>query len=148
MAKDTKKASPKKKGGKGAASANPETDPVVIRLWTSRGRAWGSLIGFFVVAFVSYRAGIGPTDAAFRGLIGGIAFSFVGWGCALLVLTGLLRTAAQTLVDEERKAAEAAAAARAEAMAQTASTLHPRDRFAAPPSVEVSDFTPEPVADV
>ena len=118
MAKDAK--DPKAKKAKGDAPAGAEGDPAVIRLWTSRGRACGTLIGFGVVSWVSHRAGMGLTDAAFRGIIGGIAFRFVGWACALLVLTGLLRTAAQNLVDEERGAVQAAAASRAAAMAQMA----------------------------
>lgn len=137
MAKDPKEP---KKGKKGAAPANPEADPAIIRLWTSRGRAWGSLIGFAVVTFVSYRAGMGLTDAAFRGIIGGLVFSLVGWGCTLLVLTGLLRTAAQTLVDEEKNAADAAAAARAEAIAQTAAGLHRPSSADAGSPVDAPDF--------
>jgi hypothetical protein len=140
MAKDAKKNTKASKKGKGAAPASAGTDPAVIRYWTSRGRAWGSLIGFAVVTWVSYRAGMGLTDAAFRGIIGGMVFSLVGWGCTLLVLTGLLRTAAQSLIDEERKVAEAAAVARAEAMAQTAAELHPRHRTPPPPD-DLSDLT-------
>jgi len=126
MAKDPKDT--KKKKTKGDAPAGAEGDPAVIRLWTSRGRAGGTLIGFGVVTWVSHRAGLGLTDAAFRGIVGGIVFSFVGWACALLILTGLLRTAAQNLVDEERRAAEAAAAARAAAMAQMAAGRSPAKR--------------------
>lgn len=147
MAKDAKKdtkgskSSPKAK--KGAPSQTPGAAPEVIRYWTARGRAFGSLIGFAVVTYVSYRAGMGLTDAAFRGIIGGLVFSLVGWGCTLLVLTGLLRTAAQALVDEERNAAEAAAAARAEAMAQTAAALHPRGHTPAPPPDAADNLAPE-----
>lgn len=149
MGKDTKKdpkgskSSAKAKKGAPSQNAGAGADPAVIRYWTSRGRAWGSLIGFGVVTWVSYRAGMGLTDAAFRGIIGGIVFSLVGWGCTLLVLTGLLRTAAQTLVDQERKAAEAAAAARAEAMAQTAAALHPGGYPPARSSDVPDSFAPE-----
>lgn len=128
MAKNTKDTKDTKKKAKGDAPAGAEGDPAVIRLWTSRGRACGTLIGFGVVTWVSYRAGMGLTDAAFRGIIGGIVFSLVGWACALLVLTGLLRTAAQNVVDGERRAAEAAAASRAAAMAQMAAGRAPADR--------------------
>ena len=79
------------KGRQEAAGAGPAA---VVRLWASRGRAAGALTGFVVVAAVSYRAGIGLTDAALRGLAGAVVFSFVGWLCALMVLTGLVRTAA------------------------------------------------------
>jgi hypothetical protein len=110
---------------KKGAPAGGEGDPAVIRLWAARGRGAGALVGFSVVAWVSYRAGIDLTDAAFRGLIGAVVFSFVGWLCALLVLTGLLRTAAHDRVHGERKAAETAAAARRQAMAQAVADLRP-----------------------
>ena len=68
--------------------------PTAVTLWAGRGRALGALIGFTVVLWISHRAGMGMVDAALRGLIGAVGFSLVGWWCALLVITGLMRTAA------------------------------------------------------
>jgi len=80
-----------KGSAKGAAAAG--ASPSTVRLWASRGRAAGALIGFAVAFWVSHRAGINLTDSALRGLIGAVAFSFVGWWCALLAITGLMRSA-------------------------------------------------------
>ena len=80
--------------GKGGAKAKDAgKGPGPIRLWASRGRAIGGLIGFAVTTFVSWRTGLGLTDSALRGLLGALAFSFVGWWCALMIITGLMRTA-------------------------------------------------------
>lgn len=93
MAKDAKE---DKKDAKGAKAAKGG-DRTVVRVWVSRGRAYASLIGFTVTTWVSHSKGMGFVDAAYHGLIGAILFSFVGWLCALLVLTGLMRTAARNV---------------------------------------------------
>ena len=88
MAKDAKQ-----KDAKAAAAA-----PSVVRTWVARSRAVAALIGFSVVTYVSMGAGMDLTGAAMHGLVGAVVFSFVGWFCALLVLTGLMRTAARNSV--------------------------------------------------
>lgn len=97
-----------KAAGAGGEAAGAEVG--FLKLWVSRGRAAGALIGFAIVAWVSHRAGIGLTDSALRGLVGAVAFSFVGWLCALMIITGLLRTAARDKNEREAALAEAAQA--------------------------------------
>ena len=87
-----------KKPAKGKGKDAPARGPIAE--WAAKGRAVGALIGFAVTFLVSYRAGIGPVDAALRGLIGGVAFSLGGWMCALMVLNGLVRTAASRPPEE------------------------------------------------
>jgi hypothetical protein len=90
MAKDDKKKDAGK-AGKGGA-------PTVVQMWVSRSRTATALLGFLIVTFVSKGAGMDLTGAALHGLVGAVIFSFVGWFCALLVLTGLMRTAARNSV--------------------------------------------------
>ncbi|MEW6583345.1 MAG: hypothetical protein AB1416_11365 [Actinomycetota bacterium] len=88
-------------GAKGSSS--------VVAMWVSRARAGASLLGFAIVTYVSRGAGMGWTDAAYHGLIGAVAFSFVGWFCALLVITGLMRTAARDVTAPVTRRATAGA---------------------------------------
>jgi hypothetical protein len=94
---------------RGAAAKDAAAGPSAVAVWAGRARAIGALIGFAVAFWVSRRAGIGTTDAALRGLLGAVAFSLVTWFAALLVIGGLVRTAATRPAPPEAPAPPAGA---------------------------------------
>jgi hypothetical protein len=65
-----------------------------------RMKSWGGLVGFGLVALVSWRQGLPLSDAALRALLGGIVGSTAAWAAGVAIWRHLLR-------------AQAAAAARA-----------------------------------
>jgi hypothetical protein len=95
---------------RGAASSD---DPGAIGLWTQRARGVGLLIGFAVTFLVSRGEGLPVADSALRGVVGALVMSVVCWWCALMVITGLIRTALHRQNSEIAAAAREAAAARA-----------------------------------
>ncbi len=48
-----------------------------------RTRGWAGIVGFFLVALLSLRAGVPAFDATFRALLGGLAAHFGAWICAV-----------------------------------------------------------------
>ncbi|HEX5145437.1 MAG TPA: hypothetical protein VFV85_00335, partial [Conexibacter sp.] len=77
MAKDAKKAKPKK-GAKASAGKDAAALPSVANhpragAQIARAKAWGGLAGFALVAFLSWRAGAPLADTLLRALAGGVA---------------------------------------------------------------------------
>ncbi len=81
-----------RKGG-GAAAETAAKDPGPIGVWTQRARGIGLLIGFAVTFLVSRNEGLPVADSALRAVGGALVMSVVCWWCALMVITGLIRTA-------------------------------------------------------
>lgn len=112
MAKDAKA----KSKGKGDAAPTAEPTPeemaaAKMRLWVSRARAGGALVGFALGMWVCDRAGIPLVDATLRSLVAAVGMSLVAWWSTLLVIQALMRTAAvQRRQEMETAMAELAAA--------------------------------------
>lgn len=83
----------------------------------AQAKAWGGLVGFGLVAALSWRAGVLFEELALRALAGGIVAYLVVWACAVAVWRHLvmaeLRIAREQREQEEaeRRAMAAAAAA-------------------------------------
>lgn len=110
MGKDAKD---KKAAKAPAAPAEPtpeEQAAAKMRLWVSRARAGGALLGFALGMWVCRRAGIPLVDATLRSLAAAVALSLVTWWSTLMVIQALMRTAAvQRRAQTEAAIAEAAA---------------------------------------
>ena len=123
MAKDSKDS--KKKGKKGG----DEAEGNAIRLaghpraqrHIAKAKGWGGLLGFFIVGWLSYGAGVPLPQAALRALAGGAGLYVLAWAAAVAVW----REVAVAEVERERRrlmaeieAATAAAKERAAAQQQ------------------------------
>ncbi len=103
------------KGAKGRAAPGGAVLPSVANhprggAQVKRARAWAGLLGFVLVAYLSWRANVLVPDLLLRALAGGIVAYLVVWGAAVavwrhLVLTELRVVREQRL--EQRAAAEA-----------------------------------------
>jgi uncharacterized membrane protein YccC len=71
-------------------------------------KAWGGLLGFVVVAGVSYLGGMGVADALLRGVIAGVAGQMLAWVAAIVlwqhVLEGEARSAVRQAKETRRRA--------------------------------------------
>jgi hypothetical protein len=125
VAKDAKD---KKAKGKGKGGGEADA-PGVIRLsghpraqqHIAKAKGWGGLIGFFVVGWLSYRAGVPLPAAGLRAIAGGAGLYVLAWAAAVAVW----REVAVAEVERARRRmiAEmeaAAAAAQEQAKAQQA----------------------------
>jgi hypothetical protein len=72
-----------------------------------RAKAWGGLVGFALVAFVSWRADVPVEELLLRALAGGIVAYLVVWACAVAVWRQLVVTELR-VVREQREAEEEA----------------------------------------
>jgi uncharacterized membrane protein YccC len=54
-----------------------------------RGRGWGGLLGFLLVAWLSHRAGAPLPDVALRALVGGTVGALAGWAAAVVAWRAL-----------------------------------------------------------
>lgn len=72
-----------------------------------QAKAWGGLIGFALVAFVSWRANVPFEVLLLRALAGGIVAYLVVWACAVAVWRQLVVTELR-VVREQRAEEEAA----------------------------------------
>ncbi|HWH14057.1 MAG TPA: hypothetical protein VNT51_04875, partial [Miltoncostaeaceae bacterium] len=72
----------------------------------------GLLLGFAVTFLVARGEDLPLADAALRGVVGALAMSLVAWWSALLVITGLMRSAVSQQNAEIAEALRQAAAAR------------------------------------
>jgi hypothetical protein len=121
MAKKGGDAKTAKKGRKG--KGKPEGSPTAISVSAhpraaysiSRLKGYGGLFGLLLVAFLSWRAGLPPVDAALRGLVGGIVAYVVCWALAVQVWRHLVLAEAAAAAEVVRRRREAALAAEGEA---------------------------------
>ena len=112
MAKDDKK-----KKGKGGEDAD---NPRAIRLSThpraqahiAKAKGWGGLLGFFVVGWMSYGAGVPLPAAGLRALAGGAGLYVLAWAAAVAiwreVAVAEVERARRRILAEMEAAAEAA----------------------------------------
>ncbi|MCW2955122.1 MAG: hypothetical protein JWQ48_4292 [Conexibacter sp.] len=70
-----------------------------------RARGWGGLVGFLLVALLSWRAHVPLPDTLLRALAGGIVAYLAVWACTVAVWRHLVLT--ELRVVRERRAAEA-----------------------------------------
>lgn len=88
-----------------------------------QAKGWGGLIGFVLVAFFSWRAGVPVEDLLLRAIACGIVGYLVVWACAVAVWRHLVMTELEVVREQKaeeaaaRRAAMAAAAAAAESAA-------------------------------
>lgn len=54
-----------------------------------RGRGWGGLAGFLLVAWISFQAGAPVADVVLRAIVGGTVGVLVGWAAAVMVWRAL-----------------------------------------------------------
>lgn len=80
-----------------------------------QAKAWAGLIGFGLVAFVSWQGGTPAEDLLLRALAGGIVAYLVVWACAVAVWRHLVVTELK-VVREQRAEQEAARRAAAPPM--------------------------------
>ena len=74
-----------------------------------RAKGFGGLFGLLLVAWLSYRAGSLPVDAAVRGLIGGVAGYLAAWTISVQVWRHLVVAEARAAADRIREGAGALA---------------------------------------
>jgi len=99
--------------GRGADEAvQADAAQGAISVWTQRARGVGLLLGFAVTFLVSRSEGLPVADSALRGVLGALAMSLVTWWSALLVITGLMRSAVARQNAEIADALRQAAATR------------------------------------
>lgn len=72
-----------------------------------RAKAWAGLVGFGLVALVSWRSDVAVEDLLLRALAGGIVAYLVVWACAVAIWRHLVVTELEVV--RERRAEEAAA---------------------------------------
>lgn len=95
MAKDAKAKSPRGKRGKGragargSASSGPTLPSVAnhprAAAQVARAKAWGGLVGFLLVGWLSLKAGVPTADLLLRALVAGVAAYVLAWACAVAV---------------------------------------------------------------
>lgn len=72
-----------------------------------QAKAWAGLLGFGLVAVVSWRAGVPVEDLLLRAIAGGIVAYLVVWACAVAIWRHLVVTELEVV--RERRAEEEAA---------------------------------------
>lgn len=107
------------RGGKGAAGGPQRIEPSVsahprAKRSITRAKAWGGLLAFGLVAFLSYRAGVAPFEIGVRALVAGMAGYLVVWFFAVLLWQRLVVHELQQERDRKRAELEARLAAQAE----------------------------------
>jgi hypothetical protein len=104
--KDAKNA----KGKKGAAPKGPHasiTENTAARASITRAKAGAALVGFVVVAFFSYRAGVEPFEVGLRALAAGIAVWLIAWAVGIALWRRIIVQKIQTEAERIRDAHEA-----------------------------------------
>ena len=81
--------------------------PVAARQ-IARARAWGALVGFLLVFWLSRRAGLPFPESGGRAIVGGLVLRLLAWGAVVAVWRQLIP--AQIAAARQRIAAEHAAA--------------------------------------
>jgi peptidoglycan biosynthesis protein MviN/MurJ (putative lipid II flippase) len=90
-------------------SAKPKvSDHPVAARQIARARAWGALIGFLLVFWLSRRAGLPFPESGARAIVGGLVLRMLAWGAVVAVWRQLIP--AQIAAARQRIAAEHAAA--------------------------------------
>lgn len=112
------KAKGKGKGGDAAAMPSVANHPRA-GAQVARAKAWGGLVGFLLVAVLSWRAGAPLADTLLRALAGGVVGYVATWAGAVLVWRHLI--VAELRAVRRHRAAAAAAARRAAAQRAEAS---------------------------
>ena len=115
----------KKKGDEAAAPEQPElsvsASPKATRA-VRRMKAWAALIGFFLVALLSWRAGVEPFEMGLRALAAGLVLYLVAWFAGIALWRQIVMHEAKTQIEKlkaereallEKQAAEAAERAKA-----------------------------------
>ena len=78
-----------------------------------RAKGFGGLFGLLLVAWLTYRAGALPVDAAMRGLVGGLAGYLAAWTISVQVWRHLVVAEARAAADRARERTAALAGASA-----------------------------------
>ncbi len=89
-----------------SVSAHPRAQRSILRT-----KAYAGLIGFAVVGFFSYQAGVEAFEVGLRALISGLVCYFAAWFFAVLLWRHLVMAEAQAEADRIREAHEEALAA-------------------------------------
>lgn len=63
--------------------------PVAARQ-VARARAWGGLIGFVVVFWLSHKAGLPFPESGFRAIVGGLVARVLAWAAVVMVWRQLI----------------------------------------------------------
>lgn len=106
------------RGGEPAGGGERAAEAVTpMAIWVGRARAAGGVLGFLAALWVCHRQGLGLVDATLRALVAAAGLSLVAWWSALLVIKGLMDSAAAQREREREQAAAEAAAAREAAAA-------------------------------
>jgi hypothetical protein len=100
------KANGKGKGGDAAAMPSVANHPRA-GAQVARAKAWGGLVGFLLVALLSWRAGAPMADTLLRAIAGGVVGYVATWAGAVLVWRHLV--VAELRAVRSHRAAEAAA---------------------------------------
>ena len=107
--KDAKQGKAKKKG-KGepvsewpviSVSAHPRASHAIRRM-----KAWAGLIGFVLVGYLSYDAGVVPFEALLRALAAGVVFYVLAWVVAVTLWRSLVVEEARQEGERRREAIE------------------------------------------
>jgi hypothetical protein len=93
-------------GGKGADAAMSVANHPRAGVQVARAKAWGGLIGFLLVALLSWRSGAPTADLLLRALAGGVVGYVAAWACAVVVWRHLV--VAELRAVRRHHAAEAA----------------------------------------
>jgi hypothetical protein len=90
-------------------SAKPKVSehPLAARQ-IARARAWGALVGFLLVFWLSRRAGLPFPESGGRAIVGGLVLRLLAWGAVVTVWRQLIP--AQIAAARQRIAAEHAGA--------------------------------------
>ena len=108
----------KGKGARGKRGAGPSLPSIAQHpragAQVARAKAWGGLVGFLLVAFLSWRAGVPTPDVLLRAILGGVVAYVATWACAVavwrhLVIAELRAVRTQRAADAARLAAQRAA---------------------------------------
>ena len=65
-------------------------------------KAWAGLLGFLVVAFFSYQAGVETFEAGLRALVAGIVFYVVTWAVSVALWQRIVVHEARTVAERRR----------------------------------------------
>jgi hypothetical protein len=98
--KGKSKGAAKGKGSGGVSVASYPRAHAQVR----RAKGWGGLAGFVIAAYLSYRAGVPPTQVGLRALAAGVAGYMVAWATAVTVWRHLMMAEMRARY-EQRKAA-------------------------------------------
>jgi hypothetical protein len=107
MAAKDKKAKKGKKGASNAPAANDwPTISVAAHPRATRSirqaKAWAGLIGFGLVALMSYRAGVATFEVGIRALVAGVVLYVLVWAASVALWQRLVLTEARQVAERRR----------------------------------------------